>query len=137
MGKLNVLSLRVMSAFWVIVPHTSFDIFQVQVLGDATDGGLLRFCDKIVDVDGVRDAFASVFSIPFNSKNKWALNMVRIPGDNDNYICFIKVRFVWNENWLKQKENQQKKRERRAFPLGALRAKQRQCCARYSGPDMG
>ena len=61
-----------------------------KVLGDATDSGLLRFCDKIIDVDDVRDAFASVFSIPFNSKNKWALNMVRIPGDADSYVVMIK-----------------------------------------------
>ena len=61
-----------------------------KVLGDATDSGLLRFCDKIMDVDDVRGAFTSVFAIPFNSKNKWALNMVRIPGDNDHYIVMIK-----------------------------------------------
>lgn len=124
-----------------------------RVLGDATDSGLLRFCDKIMDVDDVRNphsslhkalivlqlcscrhesvshpcgqecefwpmndtstefpissssasweesckiavqvraAFSSVFSIPFNSKNKWALNMVRIPGDADNYLVLIK-----------------------------------------------
>jgi magnesium-transporting ATPase (P-type) len=61
-----------------------------KVLGDATDGGLLRFCDKVMDVDSIRDAFASVFSIPFNSKNKWALNMTRIPGDTDRYLVMIK-----------------------------------------------
>jgi Cation transport ATPase (P-type) len=63
-----------------------------KVLGDATDAGLLRFCDKFMDVDDVREAFFSVFSIPFNSKNKWALNMVRIPGDNDHYVVMIKAR---------------------------------------------
>jgi magnesium-transporting ATPase (P-type) len=61
-----------------------------RVLGDATDAGLMRFCDKIMDVEDVRARFASVFAIPFNSKNKWALNMVRIPGDNDQYIVMIK-----------------------------------------------
>lgn len=60
------------------------------MLGDATDSGLLRFCDKIMDVDDVRANFESVFSIPFNSRNKWALNMVRIPGDADNYLVLIK-----------------------------------------------
>eukprot|EP00892_Ulva_mutabilis_P001291 jgi/Ulvmu1/11162/UM071_0046.1 len=64
--------------------------FERRVLGDATDSGLLRFCDKIMDVDDVRAAFSSVFSIPFNSKNKWALNMVRMPGDADNYLVLIK-----------------------------------------------
>jgi sodium/potassium-transporting ATPase subunit alpha len=61
-----------------------------RVLGDATDASLLRFCDKIMDVDDVRNSFESVFSIPFNSRNKWALNMVRIPGDPNNYLVFIK-----------------------------------------------
>ena len=61
-----------------------------KVLGDATDAGLLRFCDKIMQVDDVRASFESVFSIPFNSRNKWALNMVRIPGDADNYLVLIK-----------------------------------------------
>lgn len=28
--------------------------FERRVLGDATDSGLLRFCDKIMDVDDVR-----------------------------------------------------------------------------------
>ena len=62
----------------------------MQVLGDATDSGLLRFADKIIGVDDIRDAFARVFSIPFNSKNKWALTMVRVPGDNDNLVVMIK-----------------------------------------------
>lgn len=61
-----------------------------KVLGDATDSGLLRYCDKIMDVDDVRTSFESVFSIPFNSRNKWALTMVRIPGDPDNYLVLIK-----------------------------------------------
>lgn len=61
-----------------------------KVLGDATDSGLLRFCDRIMDVDDVRSSFESVFSIPFNSRNKWALNMVRIPGDPDNFLVLIK-----------------------------------------------
>lgn len=61
-----------------------------RVLGDATDSGLLRFCDKLVDVDDTRDAFASIFAIPFNSKNKWALNMVSIPGDPSSALVMIK-----------------------------------------------
>ena len=61
-----------------------------RVLGDATDSGLMRFCDKVMTVTEVRDAFASVFSVPFNSKNKWALNMTRIPGDAEHYIVMIK-----------------------------------------------
>jgi sodium/potassium-transporting ATPase subunit alpha len=61
-----------------------------KVFGDATDCGLLRFCDKVCDVDDVRAAFASVFSIPFNSKNKWALNMTSIPEDPDQCILMLK-----------------------------------------------
>ena len=61
-----------------------------RVLGDATDSGLLRFCDQLVDVDATRAAFSSVYAIPFNSKNKWALTMVVIPGDDENYLAMIK-----------------------------------------------
>jgi sodium/potassium-transporting ATPase subunit alpha len=61
-----------------------------KVLGDATDSGLLRFCDKLCDVDDIRNGFAPVFSIPFNSKNKWALTATRVPGDNDKYVVMIK-----------------------------------------------
>jgi magnesium-transporting ATPase (P-type) len=61
-----------------------------KVFGDATDSGLLRFCDKVCDVDSVRSVFESVFSIPFNSKNKWALNMTSIPENPDQLIVMIK-----------------------------------------------
>jgi sodium/potassium-transporting ATPase subunit alpha len=61
-----------------------------KVLGDATDSGLLRFCDRIMDVEDVRNAFPSIFSIPFNSKNKWALNMVRIPGISESSLVLMK-----------------------------------------------
>ena len=70
--------------------HTQYKRNFVQVLGDATDSGLLRFCDKVIAVDELRDAFETVFSIPFNSKNKWALTMVRVPGDNDSLVVMIK-----------------------------------------------
>lgn len=61
-----------------------------KVLGDATDAGLLRFCDKIVDVNSIRDEFSSLFTIPFNSKNKWALNMVCMPDDPDHFLVMMK-----------------------------------------------
>jgi Cation transport ATPase (P-type) len=61
-----------------------------KVLGDATDAGLMRFCDRVMDVDDVRGAFVSVFSIPFNSRNKWALNMVRVPGDSNSCLVMLK-----------------------------------------------
>jgi sodium/potassium-transporting ATPase subunit alpha len=61
-----------------------------KVLGDATDSGLLRFCDKVCDVDDLRRSYESVFSIPFNSRNKWALSMTAIPGDADQLIIMLK-----------------------------------------------
>jgi sodium/potassium-transporting ATPase subunit alpha len=61
-----------------------------RVLGDATDSGLLRFCDKVIDVDETRKGFETVFVIPFNSSKKWALTMTKIPGAPDYHLILIK-----------------------------------------------
>jgi magnesium-transporting ATPase (P-type) len=61
-----------------------------RVLGTATDAGLLRFCAAVTDVDAMRDTFPAVFSIPFNSRNKWALTMTRLPGDASRCLVMLK-----------------------------------------------
>ena len=61
-----------------------------KVLGDATDAGLLRFCDRVVDVEDLRASFNPVFAIPFNSKNKWALTMTAMPGAPNSHLVLIK-----------------------------------------------
>lgn len=41
-----------------------------KILGDASDAGLLRYCDKTYPVAIARRVFPKVFEIPFNSVNK-------------------------------------------------------------------
>lgn len=42
-----------------------------EVLGDATDTGLLRYVDRMANSGLVRLAYEKLFDIPFNSANKW------------------------------------------------------------------
>jgi len=43
--------------------------------GDATEYGLLKFCDPIEDVELVRSKFPKVVEVPFNSINKFQLSV--------------------------------------------------------------
>lgn len=48
-----------------------------EILGDATETGLTRFAGKYIeDYDKLHVEHPQVFTIPFNSTNKWALVIV-------------------------------------------------------------
>lgn len=47
------------------------------VAGDATDSGLLRFAESVASVDKLRGAVNVVSQLAFNSKNKYALKLVK------------------------------------------------------------
>jgi magnesium-transporting ATPase (P-type) len=52
---------------------------QRQILGDATETGLTRFAGRqLRDYDEHHKKFPSVFEVPFNSTNKWALVIVSL-----------------------------------------------------------
>ncbi|KAJ3335854.1 hypothetical protein HDU93_004240 [Gonapodya sp. JEL0774] len=51
-----------------------------KILGDPTDAAVLRFSETLASTAETKDKFHNVFSIPFNSKNKWMLNINK---DND------------------------------------------------------
>ncbi|CEJ02702.1 hypothetical protein RMCBS344292_16699 [Rhizopus microsporus] len=57
------------------------DIRQRVVFGDATDSAILRFAEgmspAVATVETMRADTEKVFEIPFNSKNKWMLTIVR------------------------------------------------------------
>lgn len=55
-----------------------------EILGDATETGLIRFAGRQVgDYDALQKQHPKVFEIPFNSTNKWALTIVsRSPAHN-------------------------------------------------------
>ena len=57
-------------------PTTShLPINQRAIQGNATDGAVLRFAENAKVGRFVQDTFPRVFSIPFNSKNKWMLSL--------------------------------------------------------------
>lgn len=47
------------------------------IQGNATDGAVLRFAEAAKPGRSFQDSFPRVFSIPFNSKNKWMLSLHR------------------------------------------------------------
>ncbi|KAF8072642.1 Atpalpha [Scenedesmus sp. PABB004] len=61
-----------------------------QILGDATDSGLLRYCDRLAPSGLVRMAYKKVFDIPFNSANKWSLAVTSCPGDAAHQLVLMK-----------------------------------------------
>lgn len=62
-----------------------------KILGDASDAGLLRYCDKIYPTSIARRVFPKVFEIPFNSVNKWSLAVVPDPAaPSKTHVVFMK-----------------------------------------------
>ncbi|KAF9199604.1 hypothetical protein BGZ49_010252 [Haplosporangium sp. Z 27] len=56
--------------------RTDVPIPERQVLGDATESGLIRFASaNIANFDDLNDLYPKVFEVPFNSENKWAMTI--------------------------------------------------------------
>jgi len=45
------------------------------IIGDASDTGIMQFAEEFLRVDAAREQFTKLLEIPFNSKNKWMLNI--------------------------------------------------------------
>jgi sodium/potassium-transporting ATPase subunit alpha len=58
--------------------RTDVPFDQREILGDATETGLVRFAGRSLsaDFDEHVKQFPKVFEVPFNSTNKWALTIV-------------------------------------------------------------
>ncbi|KAF9097246.1 hypothetical protein BGX27_000988 [Mortierella sp. AM989] len=66
-------------------------ISERQVLGDATESGLLRFAAaNIANFDQLNDLYPKVFEVPFNSENKWAMTIHHKEHDNGKFTLLIK-----------------------------------------------
>lgn len=50
-----------------------------EILGDASEAALLRYCESIYPVDTVRKLYPRAYDVPFNSTNKYALCVVDPP----------------------------------------------------------
>lgn len=56
--------------------RTDVPVNERQILGDATETGLVRFAGQnMSDFDQLPDMYPKVFEIPFNSDNKWAMTI--------------------------------------------------------------
>lgn len=66
-----------------------------KVLGNPTDGAVLKFAEQAQPglVKDLNDTYPRVFSIPFNSKNKWMLTMHKTDqttSSNPSYLLLMK-----------------------------------------------
>ncbi|CAH1756964.1 152_t:CDS:2 [Entrophospora sp. SA101] len=62
-----------------------------EILGDATETGLIRFAAQNVDdYDDVVNSHPKVFEIPFNSETKWALTIHKKKHENGELVLYIK-----------------------------------------------
>jgi sodium/potassium-transporting ATPase subunit alpha len=65
---------------------------QRQILGDATETGLVRFAGENLgaEFDAIPDRFPKVFEIPFNSDNKWAMTIHKKQHDHGQLTLYVK-----------------------------------------------
>jgi sodium/potassium-transporting ATPase subunit alpha len=63
---------------------------QRQIHGDASDRGILLFAEEYRRVNPLRDSYTKKAEIPFNSKNKWMLNIWTENGNNRETTLFMK-----------------------------------------------
>ena len=65
----------------------NIDRREKEIVGDASETALMRYCDQILDIEEYRMMNPKIFEIPFNSKNKWQLSIHQIV---DKRICVLK-----------------------------------------------
>ncbi|KAF1801576.1 hypothetical protein V8B55DRAFT_1472060 [Mucor lusitanicus] len=67
-------------------------VSQRQILGDATETGLVRFAGEQLgkQFDTIPDEFPKVFEIPFNSDNKWAMTIHEKKHANGPLTLYVK-----------------------------------------------
>lgn len=67
-------------------------VSQRQILGDATETGLVRFAGEHFgkQFDSLPDQFPKVFEIPFNSENKWAMTIHKKEHRHGSLTLYVK-----------------------------------------------
>ncbi|GJJ69053.1 sodium/potassium-transporting ATPase subunit alpha [Entomortierella parvispora] len=71
--------------------RTDVPIPERQVLGDATESGLIRFASSnIGNFDDLSDLYPKVFEVPFNSENKWAMTIHNKEHADGRFTLLIK-----------------------------------------------
>ena len=66
----------------------NMDIATRKAIGDATDIALLRFATQHGEFDNLPSMYAEICEIPFNSKNKWMMKVVRPKEQNVHNVLF-------------------------------------------------
>jgi sodium/potassium-transporting ATPase subunit alpha len=71
--------------------RTDVPIKERQILGDATESGLVRYAaEKLNDFDNLANEYPKVFEVPFNSDNKWHMSIHNKPHANGSLTLYIK-----------------------------------------------
>ncbi|KAI7868896.1 hypothetical protein BDF14DRAFT_1789061 [Spinellus fusiger] len=72
--------------------RTDVPVLQRQIMGDATETGLIRFSGEHLgsEFDALPDRYPSVFEIPFNSDNKWAMTIHRKQHADGSLTLYVK-----------------------------------------------
>ncbi|KAF9404403.1 hypothetical protein BGZ94_004203 [Podila epigama] len=71
--------------------RTDVPISERQVMGDATESGLMRFAaNNTSNFDQLGDMYPKVFEVPFNSENKWAMTIHHKEHATGKYTLLMK-----------------------------------------------
>ncbi|CAO3589978.1 unnamed protein product [Absidia cylindrospora] len=70
--------------------RTDVPVAERQILGDATETGLMRFAAQDSEFDELANRYPKVFEIPFNSENKYALSIHRKTHANGDLTLYVK-----------------------------------------------
>ncbi|KAG1348857.1 hypothetical protein G6F62_003745 [Rhizopus arrhizus] len=85
---LNICTLNSRAKF----DRVDLPISQRQILGDATETGLVRFAGEQLGsrFDSLPDQYPKLFEIPFNSDNKWAMTIHRMEHERGDLTLYVK-----------------------------------------------
>ncbi|KAG1087574.1 hypothetical protein G6F42_020557 [Rhizopus arrhizus] len=85
---LNICTLNTKAKF----DRVDVPVSQRQILGDATETGLVRFAGEQLgkQFDTLPDEYPKVFEIPFNSDNKWAMTIHEKKHANGSLTLYVK-----------------------------------------------
>lgn len=76
-----------------------------EILGDASESALLRYCDSICPVHRMRDEYPKLYDLPFNSTNKFALCLVNLKDKPTKQLVMMKgapeILLARCSTWLK------------------------------------
>jgi sodium/potassium-transporting ATPase subunit alpha len=71
--------------------RTDVPIKEREILGDATEAGLLRYsAEQLVEFDALADKYPKVFELPFNSDTKWHMSVHQMPHANGGLTLYMK-----------------------------------------------